>query len=120
MEVIIDGVKYVQAPVVPTGKGLLDALELRFDSDAGDGLTIRDYLHKLLLTLWEEGEGFSGKRPFGNSGWDFDLYIPLIKNGFIAGRLAADGYIEKIESEEDAIEYVSSLIAAVFYGVKSE
>ena len=35
MEVIIDGVKYVPVQDVPTDKGLLSALEVRFNSDGG-------------------------------------------------------------------------------------
>ena len=83
MEVLINGVRYIPAPPEPTGKGLLDALEVRFDSDAGDGLTVRQYLHKLMSLLWKEQESFDGKRPFGNSDWEFDLYKPLAKAGFI-------------------------------------
>ena len=46
---------------------------VRFDSDAGDDLTCREYLCALLRVLWREQEGFSGKRPFGNSGWEWDM-----------------------------------------------
>lgn len=84
------------------------ALAVVFDSDAGDGLTVRGYLRELLLTLWEEGEGFSGKRPFGNSGWESDLYAPLIEAGFISGELDEDGYIETVGDEAGA--FVADLI----------
>lgn len=116
MEVIIDGVKYVPVPDVPTDKGLLAALETRFNSDAGDNLTVRDYLRTLLETLWREGEGFSGKRPFGNSGWEYELYAPLIKGGFIKGTLDGDGYVGCFD-REDAEGYVFDLITAAFHGV---
>lgn len=36
--------------------------------------TVGGYLIALLRQLWQEEEGFSGKRPFGNSGWTWDLY----------------------------------------------
>lgn len=39
--------------------------------------TIKKYLMYLLLRLWEEEEGFSGKRPFGNSGWKLEIYDAL-------------------------------------------
>lgn len=42
------------------------------DNDAG-AATVREYLQALLLVLWMEEEGFSGKRPFGNSGWQGEL-----------------------------------------------
>lgn len=46
------------------------------DNDAG-AKTPREYFRKLLKALWEEGDSFSGKRPFGNSGWDSDLFDAL-------------------------------------------
>lgn len=119
MEILIDGVKYVPAPYVPEGKGLLDALEVRFSSDAGEDLTVRDCLRTLLMTLWEEGEGFSGKRPFGNSGWEYDLYKPLIAGGFIPGTLDEDGYVNTFE-KEFAEPYVCDLILAAFHGVRED
>jgi len=66
------------------------ALNLRFDSDAGDNLTIREYLYRLLIKLWDEGESFNGKRPFGNSGWETCLYKPLVKAGLIGGDYDAE------------------------------
>lgn len=117
MEVRIDGVKYVPMPDAPADKGLLAALEVRFNSDAGDDLTVRDYLRTLLMTLWEEGEGFSGKRPFGNSSWEFDLYKPLIEGGFIPGTLDEDGYLKTFD-EKFAYAYVCDLILAAFHGVR--
>lgn len=59
-----------------------DYFSYTFDDAEFD--TIRDYLKGLLTNLWTEGEGFSGKRPFGNSGWRHDLYRPLIAAGFPA------------------------------------
>ena len=47
--------------------------------------TIGEYLIQLLATLWDEQDGFSGKRPFGNSGWEYDLYVPLVKANIISG-----------------------------------
>jgi hypothetical protein len=35
--------------------------------------SVGEYMTKLLAVLLKEGEAFSGKRPFGNSGWQFDL-----------------------------------------------
>jgi len=65
--------------------------------------TVREYLKKLLSTLWEEGEGFSGKRPFGNSGWELDLYLPLIKAGVVKGKLVDDDeecWVEEFSDSE--------------------
>jgi len=83
MKVEIDGIQYIPAPKPAEGKDLDAALDVRFDSDAGSQLTVREYFRELLITLWDETEGFSGKRPFGNSDWWWDLWIPLAKAGFI-------------------------------------
>lgn len=69
------------------------------DSDAGTNITIRQYLKELLKKLWNEGEGFSGKRPFGNSGWQYELYTPLIKAKFITGVFDENGYIEDCDTD---------------------
>lgn len=80
---------------------LSEILQLKIgDCDAGKDLTIKGYLHALLMRVWERGEEFSGKRPFGNSGWEYDLYVPLIKNGVVAGTLDEDGFIEDCNNDE--------------------
>lgn len=38
---------------------------------------IGEYLRHLLLALWEDGEDFSSKRPFGVCFWKTDVYIAL-------------------------------------------
>ena len=87
-----------------TNEELDRGLGLTFDSDAGDGLTVRQYLRELLLTLWLEGEGFDGKRPFGNSSWEFDVYRPLLVAGMVTGKLDRDGFIESVNyAEVDAL-----------------
>jgi hypothetical protein len=68
-------------------------------NDAGAS-TVRDYLIRLLSDVWEYGEGFNGKRPFGNSGWEWELHAALAKAGHITGVFDKDGYIEA--ADEDA------------------
>jgi hypothetical protein len=87
-----------------------EVLSLRFEcSDLDREVTIREYLCELLLTLWREGEGFSGKRPFGNSGWQYDLAPVLITSRVIDGRIDEDGYVE--ECDDDALtEVIESAI----------
>lgn len=116
MKVTIDGVNYVPESPKVSDRSALSALDLRFDSDAGDNGTIRDYLYKLLETLWLEGEGFSGKRPFGNSGWEYDLFEPLIAAGYIEGSLDSSGGVDSVNCTQGS-KFVLSLIAAAFYGV---
>lgn len=68
-------------------------------SDLGQ-TTVREYFKTLLVALWNEEEGFSGKRPFGNSGWQNDLVKPLIRAGMIAGSIDPEGYAEAKDSGE--------------------
>jgi hypothetical protein len=79
-------------------------------NDAG-ATTIRAYLQALLVTLWQEGESFSGKRPFGNSGWEYDLYKALIKGGAIDGTVDEHGDIGTFDTDEAN--------AAVFQAIES-
>jgi len=59
--------------------------------------TIRSYLIRLLSDVWKDGEGFNGKRPFGNSGWESDLMTPLVRAGLVEGKLDEDGYIDSVD-----------------------
>lgn len=75
--------------------------------------TVKDFLERLLLTLWTEEENFSGKRPFGDSGWKQDIVIALIKAKLIDGELDEDGYIENYDRHEFE-KLMKNLIAYVF------
>lgn len=86
-----------------------DVLALAMQDNDADAKTVRDYLKALVATLWREGEGFSGKRPFGNSGWDWDLHRPLVVAGFAAGTVDEDGEI----SGHDARECDKIIAAAI-------
>ena len=89
------------------------ALSTPFDSDAGDGLTLREYLGRLLVTVWKEEEGFSGKHPFGNSGWQSDVAVALVGAGLIAGHVEDEGYLGSYDEQGfnalviDAIELMT-------------
>jgi hypothetical protein len=76
----------------PDPQRILD-LPLAPDNDSG-AATVRGYLIELLAALWREGADFSGKRPFGNSGWRYDLLVPLVRAGLISGSFDADGYLD--------------------------
>lgn len=82
-------------------------LAIKLDENDADAATIGDYVKKLLLTLWREGESFSGKHPFGNSGWEYDLYPAMYGAGLIgedqwgdadsaAGRVLIEAAIEEV------------------------
>lgn len=62
--------------------------------------TVGEFLGVLLCTLWEENEQFSGKRPLGNSDWQWQVYEAMVKNGLIAGILY-EGHLEDFSYEEE-------------------
>ena len=74
-------------------------LGLKLDKNDSGQRMVGQYLLELLWRVWQEGEGFSGKRPFGNSGWEYDLYKPLIRAGIIKGSLDHDGCIEDCDEQ---------------------
>ena len=114
MEVIIDGVTYVPKKLNDDKYSLYEkALAVRFDCDAGDNITVKDYLEALLRTLWNEQEGFSGKRPFGNSCWEYELYRALVEGGVIEGEISEDGDLEDF-NKVDAWDFVDDLILYIF------
>jgi len=118
MKVEINGQLFIRAPKLAEGKDLDAALSARFDSDAGDQMTFRDYIMKMVLTLWYEEEGFSGKRPFGNSGWKYEVWSGLAKAGFIdMGEYYEEccGYEDATREQcEVADKYTVQLIKRIF------
>lgn len=70
------------------------------ENDAG-AATIRDYLVELLKTLWREGENFSGKRPFGSSGWEYELHLELGRAGFVTMTFDEDGCVDQYDRAEE-------------------
>ena len=77
------------------------------DRDTG-ATTVGQYLQTLLATLVRMGEGFNSKRPFGNSGWDWDIAHALISAGVVEGTLDDCGFIESFDEEQfiDDLEQV--------------
>lgn len=68
-------------------------------NDAG-AATIRGYLVALVREVWKEGEGFSGKRPFGNSSWEYEVYGALVRAELVSGSFDENGYIEDVDTRE--------------------
>lgn len=75
-------------------------LNLPMQENDAEAETIRDYLCHLLLTVWEEQESFSGKRPFGNSGWDYDLMETLVRHAVINGVIHEEGWLDDFDKDE--------------------
>jgi hypothetical protein len=76
-----------------------DILNLPMQENDASADTIGDYLQELLSSLWEEGDGFSGKRPFGNSNWESELYHTLVMHEIIQGEII-DGYLESYDEKK--------------------
>jgi hypothetical protein len=74
-------------------------LDLRMEAnDAGAG-TVRAYLTVLLSAVWRERDEFDGKRPFGNSSWEYELYQPLAEAGLIAAERDEDGILVPLDRD---------------------
>lgn len=64
MKILIDDIEYVKKQNTEINDEFSKALEIRFDSDAGENLTIREYLHDLLSNLIDQRENFDSKGPY--------------------------------------------------------
>lgn len=89
------------------------ALDLRFNHSILGDVSLREFFCNLLLKLWEDPCGFSGKRPWGNSSWDEPVYAALIKAGIISGEFDSEGYIKRCDFDEGS-EFISKMIAHAF------
>ena len=83
----------------------MNILDLPMEENDADAETIRDYLKALLTTLWREEEGFSGKRPFGNSSWQWDVYRALVRGGAIKGKIEDNNLVEHDQDAGDKLIY---------------
>jgi len=73
-----------------------EILELNIDSET----TIKQYLRQLLQKIWTEGSMFNSKRPFGNSDWQFNVYVVLVESGVITGTFDENGCLEDCDTLE--------------------
>src|SRR5258708_35157906 len=82
-----------------TEKQVLEAAQVVVEGPNGK-VTVVEYLKALLTELWREEEGFSGKRPFGDSGWTYGVYAGFIKAKLITGEIdSEDDYITEVDDE---------------------
>lgn len=80
-------------------------------------ISIRQYFYDLMSTLWTELEDFDGKRPFGKSDWEYEIYASLISHGLVPGTFDEDGYIKEIDTAQ-ANEFVLKNIIQPLFGIK--
>jgi len=94
---------------------MTNILDLAMEENDADAATIRDYLKELLVMVWEKDESFSGKRPFGNSGWKYDIYRTLATHKLIEAEIDEDGDVIDIKRSEHAKadQLISEAIASL-------
>lgn len=80
-----------------------EILDLPMGDNDAHASTIRDYFVKIAQTVWAEGEGFSGKRPFGNSGWEYEPFMALAKAGLVDCKFDKDGYVYSLDTSAATI-----------------
>ena len=77
--------------------------------------SIRYYLVELAKQCWIKEDGFNGKRPFGNSGWQWDIYFALAEGGFVDGQKDEDGNWDNVDQRK-----AEEIILACFEKLQSE
>jgi hypothetical protein len=113
MKVIIDGIRYV--PFVDVSENA-DAKEKALNARLDNG-TVKDYLARLLVRLWQYRESFDAKRPFGESDWYCSLIDALIDCGYIqeeTEELAVFGTCRNYDGA-DTRNAIQDLILYAFY-----
>ncbi len=77
--------------------------------------TVREFLSALLVKVWEDQEDFSGKRPWGNSGWKTPVEEALVRSGLVGGEFNNDGELKWIDDDRvndlvvEAIKYLTKV-----------
>jgi hypothetical protein len=87
-------------------------LDLPMDENDAGQPTVRAYLVELLKLVWSDGEGFDGKRPFGNSGWESEVLDTLARSGAVESTLDRWG---RPEYDQDG---ASGVIAAAIESLR--
>ena len=91
----------------------MDILKIKMQENDAKAATIGEYLKTLLAKIWTDGEGFSGKRPFGNSGWEYDVYEALVSARAVEGVIDDYGDIVSCNTKS-ADEIILKAINEVF------
>jgi hypothetical protein len=76
------------------------SLSVYFNDEENEEVTIRDYLYKIMHSLWRNPEAFKSVAPFGVYDWQHDFYITLIDNGVVNGALEENGDVLDIDFDE--------------------
>jgi hypothetical protein len=94
----------------PTGT---EILAVPLPTNDANAATVREYLVALVREVWRYDECFDGKRPFGNSGWQSEVYDGLAVAGLDDGDATVMRAIEALgESQADAEKRAEDRIVA--------
>jgi hypothetical protein len=74
-----------------------DFLKVELPDNAVGAHDVQEYLKRLLARLWIEGESFNGKRPFGDSSWQWVIYAAMVRENFVYGLLDDNGFVDEID-----------------------
>lgn len=74
-----------------------EVLDLPLGDNPAGAATLREYLVELLFRLWERGADFNAKRPYGEGSWQYDVYDPLVRAGWVHGTFDGDGYLDEVD-----------------------
>ena len=83
-----------------------------YSNDFQEEVTLGFYLGELLRTLIIEEEGFSAKRPLGNSGWTSDIYNAMAREGLVDSTVEYDEVVADNYKDPEAL--VLEVIDAAF------
>ncbi len=79
------------------------------ENEANAG-TVREYFVNILTKMWTDPET-DGKRPFGDSNWQNDIYTALGREGIIECHFDEDGDLDGVDPGADRVilEAIQSL-----------
>lgn len=78
-------------------------LDLPMGPNDANAATVRDYLIEVLRLAWRDEADYDGKRPFGNSGWQWDVYGALADALVVPSARDEFGELDLDTREADAI-----------------
>ena len=82
-------------------------------------LPLKDFLYGLNELLLEDPDSFSGKRPYGNSGWKFEIYKTFIKAGLVPGKIDSAGYLKYVDKLEAYKFLLNNVLKPLFHQTKT-
>jgi hypothetical protein len=85
--VVVAAVRLDAHPPIPDGQLVLD-VPLDTTSNSAEATSVREYLAAMLTVAMQM------KRPFGFSGWRYELYRAMAKAGLLTARYDAAGDVE--------------------------